>query len=839
MIAISQQRFSRYFLLFLLFTVPVALYAQELKSPDQFLGYPLGSKYTPHYKIAAYFQYVATVMPAQVKLEQYGTTNEGRPLLLAAVASRENFGRLESIRQNNLRLAGVLTDQPARSDQPAIVWLSYNVHGNETSSSEVAMKMIYELLNPANSQSRKYLENTVVLIDPCLNPDGRDRYVHWLAQVQGKTVNPRPDAREHQEPWPGGRTNHYNFDLNRDWAWQTQVESRARIQKYNEWLPQVHSDYHEQGYNNPYYFAPAAEPYHEVITPFQRNFQIELGRNHARYFDANGWLYFTREVFDLLYPSYGDTYPTYSGSVGMTFEQGGLSRASTAVITREGDTLRLSDRIAHHFTTSMSTIELVSANQERVIRAFRDFYSNVNTNGSGDYKTYVVSGNSGNRLNALRKLLDNNGIKYTFSSGVGMKGWNFFSGKEEAFTTNNSLIVNTCQPKGVLARVLFEPKTKLADSATYDITAWALPYIYGINTWAVREKISGTQSAPASALRSVTTSAYAWLINYQSFDDARLLASLLKNGFRVRFAERDFTLQGKRFNRGTLIVIQKWNEGKAALLQQLTAQFDATVTSVATGFADQGFDFGSEKVHPIKAPKVAMITGAGSYAESAGEVWHYFDQLVDYPITLLNADQINNANWNEIDVLVVPPGYYKFLSDKDGSGTLKDWVRRGGKLIALDNAVSQMANGEWGVKLRKEEEKKDDAAPTYEALRQFAESEHDGIRSYIAGALFRVDLDTTHPLSFGLGEKYYTLKQDDKVFDFLKEGWNVGVLKKDNYVAGFVGSSIKPKISDVLSFGEQPMGNGTIVYLADNPIFRNFLENGHLLLANAVFLAGN
>lgn len=838
MIAISIQRYFRFALL-MLFTVPTTLFAQVLKSPDQFLGYPLGSKYTPHYKIVAYFQYVAAAVPGQVKLEQYGTTQEGRPLLLAAVASPSNFNRLESIRQNNLRLAGVLTDQPARTDQPAIIWLSYNVHGNETSSSEVAMKMIYELLNPSNSQSQKYLENTVVLIDPCLNPDGRDRYVHWLTQVQGKTVNPRPDAREHQEPWPGGRTNHYNFDLNRDWAWQTQVESRARIQKYNEWLPQVHSDYHEQGYNNPYYFAPAAEPYHEVITPFQRNFQIELGRNHARYFDANGWLYFTREVFDLLYPSYGDTYPTYSGSVGMTFEQGGLSRASTAVITREGDTLKLTDRIAHHYTTSMSTIEHVSKNQDRVIREFRDFYTQVNTNGSGEYKSYVVSGNSGNRINALRKLLDHNGIKYTFSSGVPMKGWNYFNGKEETFTTSNSLIVNTFQPKGVLARVLFEPKTKLADSATYDITAWALPYIYGIDTWAVREKVSGTQAAPAPAAKGLSGDAYAWLIQYQSFDDARLLAALLKNGFRVRFAERDFTLQGKRFNRGTLIVIQKWNEGKASLLQQLAVQFDASVTSITTGFADQGFDFGSEKVHPLKAPKVAMITGNGSYAESAGEVWHYFDQLVDYPITLINADQMSQANWNEVDVLIVPPGYYKFLSDKDGSGTLKDWVRRGGKLIALDNAVSQMVSGEWGIKLRKEEDKKEDAAPTYEALRQFAESEHDGIRSYIAGALFRVDMDTTHPLSFGLGSKYYTLKQDDKVFEFLKEGWNVGVLKKDNYVAGFVGSSIKPKIADVLSFGEQPMGNGTIVYLADNPIFRNFLENGNLLLANAVFLVGN
>jgi hypothetical protein len=285
-----------------------------------------------------------------VKLEQYGTTNEGRPLILLYVTSPENLSRLEAIRQNNLRLAGMTPDKMAPDEKgPAIVWLSYNVHGNETSSSEAALLTLYELVNPANTKTKEWLQHTVVIIDPCINPDGRDRYVNWFNSVVGMRANPQPYTREHSEPWPGGRPNHYYFDLNRDWAWQTQIETQQRIVKYNQWLPQVHVDYHEQGYNNPYYFAPAAEPYHEVITGWQREFQTIIGKNNAKYFDQNGWLFFTKERFDLFYPSYGDTYPLYKGAIGMTYEQGGHSRGGAAVINHDGDTLTLWDRFHHRY----------------------------------------------------------------------------------------------------------------------------------------------------------------------------------------------------------------------------------------------------------------------------------------------------------------------------------------------------------------------------------------------------------------------------------------------------------------------------------------------------------
>ena len=278
--------------------------SQTLLTPSEFLGYELGSEFTRHHQVVDYYKYLAENASDRVKLVEYGKTNERRPLIVAYVSSPENIVALESIRLEHLKNT---TGQG--SPTKAIVWLSYNVHGNESVSTEASMQTIYELLTNKSS----YLENTVVIMDPCINPDGRDRYVNWYNQFKNTPNNIDPNSKEHHEGWLNGRSNHYMFDLNRDWAWLTQVESQQRIKVFNQWLPHVHVDFHEQGVNNPYYFAPAAEPFHEVVTDFQRDFQITIGKNHAKYFDANGWFYFTKEVFDLLYPSYGDTYPTYNG----------------------------------------------------------------------------------------------------------------------------------------------------------------------------------------------------------------------------------------------------------------------------------------------------------------------------------------------------------------------------------------------------------------------------------------------------------------------------------------------------------------------------------------------
>ena len=820
-----------------------SLFAQ-LKSPDEFLGYPLGSKFTPHYKIVNYFNQAAASMPQMMKLEKYGETNEGKDLLLAIVSTPENMARIEEIRKNNLRLTGMLKDKPADGGSPAIVWLSYNVHGNEASSSEVSMKALYELLTPSNTQTKNWLKNTVIIIDPCLNPDGRDRYVNWFNQMVGKNPDANINSREHSEPWPGGRVNHYNFDLNRDWAWQTQVETQARIKKYNAWMPQIHCDFHEQGINSPYYFAPAAEPFHEVITKWQRDFQYTIGKNHARYFDANGWLYFTKEIFDLFYPAYGDTYPTYNGAIGMTYEQAGNGPGGLAVVTNDGDTLTLKDRIAHHFTSSMSTIEIASQNADKLISEFNKYFDEGNTIGSGEYKTYVITETNAGKREALRNFFEINGINYGSVSGASIKGYNYFTGKEENFAATNSLGVSALQPKSALIKVLFEPRSKLSDSVTYDITAWSLPFVYGAQSYAVKEKMPlGNYSSPAKNV-SVPATAYGYLVNYNSFADVKFLAALLNAKIKVRFAEKEFTFNGKAFQKGTIIVLKKGNENKLQQFADLAQTYDAAVTTVSGGFMDTGFDFGSEKVHLIKKPVVALLTGKGVNPNAAGEVWHLFEQQLNYPISLINAEEVDGGSLKDIDVLILPDGNYKFLKDKESAAEVKMWVQQGGKIIVLNNAAAQVAKAEWGIKLKKsdDDEKNDDKKDNkniYADIKRFENRERDGMVNNIPGAIYKVELDNSHPLAFGYDNNYYSLKLGSDMYEFMKDGWNVGIIKKENQTAGFVGSNTREKIKDGTVIGVMPMGSGSVIFFADDPIFRNFWENGKMLLANAVFLVGH
>jgi hypothetical protein len=822
----------------------------QLKSPGDFLGYKVGTRYTPHWKIVNYFNHAAANAATMMKLQQYGETNEGRPLLLAFISSEENIGKLDAIRMNNMRLANLATDKaaPVEEGAPALVWLSYNVHGNETSSSEAAMMTLYALLDPSNAQTKTWLKNTVVIIDPCINPDGRDRYVNWFNSVVGKTMNPELAAREHREPWPGGRTNHYNFDLNRDWAWQTQVESQQRIKLYNQWMPYVHVDFHEQGINNPYYFAPAAQPYHEVITQWQRDFQVTLGKNHAKHFDANGWLYFTKEVFDLLYPSYGDTYPTYNGAIGMTYEQAGGPGGGAGAITDEGDTLTLLDRATHHFTTALSTIETSSLNAARLVKEFRKYFNDAVSTGVGEYKTYLVKYSDADRerINALIELLDKNGIRYEVAGGSSrgtFSGYNYENGKDEGFTIDaGDILVHSQQPRSAMAKVLFEPKSKLVDSATYDITAWSLPYVYGLKAYGSKTKLQSSVGVKAGPVVNNVADAYGYVIRWQGTQSAKALGQFFQKGVKIRFSETPFEVNGQQFERGSLIIIKKGNEefGKTifSVVNEVCNANNIKANTITTGFVDKGFDFGSDKVHPLKAPKVALFTGEAVGSNAAGEIWHFFEQQLSYPLTLVNANDIGRVNMRDYNVIIMTSGNYRFLSDKTSADKLKDWINDGGRLVAIESAVSQLAKQDWGLKEKKADDstgKKD----TYAALQTFDERERDFLSGYIPGSIYKVEMDNTHPLAFGYPKYYYTLKQDDAMYEFIKSGgWNVGVIKKENQVSGFVGAKLKDRLKDGLLFGVQDMGSGAVVYLADDILFRSFWENGKLMLCNAVFLVG-
>jgi len=805
----------------------------QVKSPDAFLGYPLGSRFTPHHQIIAYFKYLAGINK-NIQLISYGKTYEHRELIAAVISSKENMDNLEQIRKSNLSLSkaekGINLNK-----QPAILWLSYNVHGNEASSSEASMKTLYTFAESSDLNVKEWLKNTVVIIDPCLNPDGRERYVNFFNSVKRDIPDADPDAREHNEPWPRGRINHYYFDLNRDWAWQSQVETQQRMALYHQWMPEVHVDYHEQSYNDPYYFAPAAEPVHEDITPFQREFQITAGKNNSKYFDQNGWQYFTKERFDLLYPSYGDTYPLYNGAIGMTYEQGGIN-AGLAVVTASGDTLTLKDRIEHHFTTGMATLETVSMHSAKLVTEFKHYFEQSVLNPPGIYKTYVVKADNLSRLRRLADLLTKNHIDYAFGGDKTLNGFSFESRKSVGFKLGrNDLVLNLKQPAAVLANVLFEPNTMVSDSNTYDITAWALPYAYGLNAYGVKESFNGAFSyiEDQQDVPSAVVNPYAWVLPWNGLEDAKVLIALQQSKIKVRIAEQAFTVGGRTYPAGALLIYraenEKLNKGVAAKIAAIAKDLNKSFTTIASGYVEKGKDFGSSIYPLLVAPKVAVVAGADVSAQSLGEVWHFFEQELNYPLTVMSEQNLRKLELSTINVLILPDGSYL----RNNIEKLEDWIGLGGKVIVMGDAIGSVE----GIKPFDIKKKEFPAVLEKENLaRTYASKDKDNVDDAIPGAIFKVNLDKSHPLSLSLGDYYYTLKTDDKIYEPLKKGWNVGLVKPFSIVSGVAGTNVLKKLDNGLLFGVQSAGKGTILYFSDDILFRSFWESGKQLFANGLFL---
>ena len=832
---------SKKFPLLLLFfnTFIITGFTQSLKSPSEFLGYNLGDQFTPHYRVLEYFSYLAGAS-ADIKLKEYGKTYEGRSLKLAFIASNENINRLEEIRHNNLKLAGMEGGSPSLK-APAIVWLSYNVHGNEPSSTEVSMKIAYELLKSEKTNSPNWLKNVVVIIDPCLNPDGRERYLSFYNSVVSLQPDPKPEAREHFEPWPGGRTNHYYFDLNRDWAWQTQIETQQRLSIYNKWLPQVHVDFHENGADRSYYFPPAAEPYHQDITAWQRAFQVLIGNSHAKYFDEKGWSYFTKEEYDLVYPSYGDTYPIYNGAIGMTYEQSGIN-AGLSRINAEGDTLTLKDRIEHHFVSSLSTIEVSAKYSDKLVSEFKRYFDIGKTKPPGVYKAYIIKGDNRNKLKNLATLLKSNGIQFGYGlpdqKQGQLKGYNYFSKNTESFTVSrNDMVISSMQPKAVLLKVLLEPETYFSDSLTYDITAWALPYAHGLQCFGVKEFVSSAFAEMVEPVKSQDElpNPLVYIAPWNSINDVKFLTALLKKDIKVHYSEKEFILAGKVFKPGSLIISKAKNKNTAfnfdEYLREKAKSAEVVLTSVDTKLVSKGIDFGSDRVHLIRKPKIAILSGEEVNAYALGEILHFFDQTIKYHVSVVNAKvfkSIANVSYN---LIILPDGTY----DEATVNQIVTFIEKGGKVIAMGEAVSSLSERkEFGLHV-KAKKKNDDDEPKSNA-ETYGKREASAFSEYIPGAIYKVYLDNTHPLGFGFPPYYYTLKTDSRIFKISNDVWNVGILKKDSFIAGLAGSRAKTELLSGLLFGVKDMQLGSAVYLADDILFRGFWENGKLLFSNAIFM---
>ncbi|EAY30330.1 M14 family zinc carboxypeptidase [Microscilla marina] len=829
-----------------LFSVNMALAQNSTQSPSKFLGYQMGQRFTFHHRVVDYVQHLATYSP-RVNYIEYGKTNEGRPLVVAVISSPENLRKRQQIQANNLIAAGLKSGTVQGKHLP-FVWLSYNVHGDEASCTEAALITLHTLATSNDSNIKAWLDNLIIMIDPCENPDGRERYVNWFNQVGSRIPNPSLNGWEHHQGWARGRFNHYMFDLNRDWAWQTQIESQQRVKLYQQWMPHIHVDFHEMNHNNSYFFAPAAKPYHQDITPWQRKFQEYIGANHAKYFNQKKWLYFTQQVYDLLYPSYGDTWPMFNGAMGFTYEQAGSGRAGVAVTQNTGDTLTLSKRFTRHVTTSLSTIEIAYKHKDKILEKFKSYFKEAVKNPPGKYKTYVVKNQQQKaKVNALLRLLDKQQIRYQVAeeSNKKLTGFDYRNKKaNQGFKVEkDDVIISAYQPKAVLVKVLFEPETFLEDSLTYDLTAWSVPYIYNVETYATTAKIEGKKTTEAaSTYRAASPEGealpYAYISNWEGFNQVKFLSALLKQNIQVRFSREPFTIARQRFNRGTLVILSadnKRNKNLAYVLNQAAVEFQVQLTPVNTAIVEKGQDLGTSAYRRIKKPNIALLAGEHIYNTAFGEIWHFLEKDIHYPVTVINTKHLSETDLYKFDVLILPSGNYEEIDQR-----FTNFVQQGGKVIAMEHALREFRRDKRLLLSKGSFRKRSAKKRKRQHITRFYGQSRQRLMNRVAGAIYKVNLDNTHPLAYGEDKFTFLIKRNNSLLPYLpRGGWNVGRYGSDSHVSGFVGAHLKERINQTLSLGVESYGKGKLVYMADSPIFRGFWYGGKLLFGNALFFVGN
>lgn len=819
----------------------VSLSSQGLLSPEQFLGYSPGDRFTPQHTLTAYFRHVAENSPS-ADYFQYGETWEGRPLIVCIVSSPENLARLGQLKRSNLQRAGFAEGKP-ETDPVPIVWLAYSVHGSEPAGAEASMKILHTLVTQSYEGSADWLKNMIIIIDPCQNPDGRDLFTFRYMRAQGWPLNSNPEAWEHNQDWPSARLNHYLFDLNRDWSWHVQKETQARMKLYNSYMPHIHADFHEMGSGSTYFFPPGAEPWHQVITPWQREFHRLTGKKSSELFNESFRLYYTNDNFDLFCPSFGDTWPLFNGAMGFTFEQGGGAQAGLAMERKGMDTLTLAHRIDGHFMASMAVVATAAENSTKLLSNFYEFFSNASSKPEFKYKTVIIKGTAdASTLESLKNLLESNQIRYESPRVTGKKIGAFDYRRDSegsVILEKNDIIISAYQPQGRLMQVLFEPDSQASDSVSYDLTAWALPYVYNLEAYATTERVAAAEKtavvATAAAAPADTTGAYAYAASMTGFSELKFMGMLYKAGMNVRSALHPFTMDSLTFNRGTVVVARGDNNGLQGFDEKVMAAAAASGAKpvrLTGGIVTKGKDIGSDYSPVRKGPKIALAGGEGT-SQAFGEIWFFLERELEYPVTVIDISDLKSANLPQYDVLVLPGGSLTESKDR-----LLAYVNGGGRIIAMDSAIA-LFRAEKTTALgkaweAKEAEEKKAVKPTFAdttMLKRYEDQRRHSATERSAGAIFRVHLDDSHPFAFGMGKEWFLMKRNEGL-PFLEKGNNIGYIRDNRPVAGFAGHRYLQKIKNTGVIASETIGKGMIVYISDDPYFRAYWKSGRVLLGN-------
>lgn len=827
-------------------------------SPKEALGYEIGERFTRHGDMVRCIEALAEASD-RVQVEKYGASHLGRSLHVMTISSPRNLARLEEILAANRELTDPRNVSAARAREiaegnPAIAWLSYNVHGNEASCTDAALQVAYTLAAGQNPEILDILDNVVVVIDPLMNPDGRERYVNWYDGVSspyGALEN--PDAAEHDEPWPGGRTNHYYFDLNRDWLWLVHPESRSRLAMYKRSMPHLHIDYHEQEYRSPYFFGAGEDPYNLNIAPETREWVERYGAANAEVFERELRVYSTRERFDYLYPGYGKVLPCYQGAVGMLCEKGGHGRAGLAIKVTDQHTLTLFERARDHFLTSMSYLEFTSENRRGQIERFARYFAESMTPPDGEAKSFVISAeNDPALLEKVWSLCAAQGIEIhateraaNLSELVDYRTGEAMSGVE---VPAGSWVIESGQPLGRLARAIFERDTKVTDKQTYDISSWSIPVVFGLEAWESRAAVDAPVRRltdwrrPAAEASGVERDGapYALLIDAGQHRLPRGAALLVEREIVARFAGEPFEIDGQAFGQGTLIVHAAANPERDlnALARDLSA---AGVRShrVGTGFSTAGYVLGANNNRALVAPKVLLVRGEGTNSYSYGAHWHLIDVESPMPHTPVNASSLRGVDLDEYNVIVIPDagGGLEEQFGQRGVERLKEWVRGGGALVATGGAATWANRAILEIKpdekAKEKAEKEEEKRPDLKEL-TFKERRERAVEDNVPGPTMRATVDVTHPLAAGVREWVGVVKDATEPMALKDDAYVVAKFEENGRIGGYISERNQGRLAGSPFVTHHGLGSGVVICFSDDVTPRGFMHAGMRMLLNAM-----
>jgi hypothetical protein len=701
---------------------PGARYDSSIPTLKQVVGHDWGEKITMHHEAAAYINSLQQAAGSRIKVIKYAETWEGRALYVLAIGSPSNIARVEEVKAGMQKLAdprGISQNEANAiiSSLPSLVWFICGVHGNEISSVDAGLLTAYHLLAAQGDQLvEAAMKNTIVLIDPMQNPDGRDRFINYFRQNVGLTPDGDMQAAEHNEVWPSGRVNHYLFDMNRDWFAQTQPETRGRTEFYLEWFPQVVVDLHEMGTNNSYYFAPPALPLNPNLTKSQLDWLTKFGRNNASWFDRFRFDYFTRENYDSFYPGYGEGWPLFHGSIGMTYEQASVR----GLLARREDetTMHYRDSVQHHFIASLSTIENTSNNREALLRHFYEYRRSASEEGKNEtVKEYIITpGNDPNRATRLAVVLMQSGIEVKRAEAAfsNPRTRDYFDGNLQARDfPAGSYLVSLAQPAKRLAKTLLDKQTdqdkvfldeqrrrnKLRKPEEfYDVTAWSLPLLFDVPCY-LAEQASSVQATslkdqpkPAGQVRG-GQARLAYLIPWGTQSAASALAQMFRHDLRVHSSDKPFRLNQTNFPAGTLIVKVKDNPSDLhERMTKLAAEQGVDVYATDSSWVDDGPNFGSDNIRFLPKPRVALAYNTPTSPNSVGWLRYLIERRYGYPVTTIRVDQMRNADLSRYNVIILPDTFSNYNQQLGDGASLRSWVEKGGVLIGLAGATNWLAD---------------------------------------------------------------------------------------------------------------------------------------------------